>query len=643
MENSYNPPQTAFLTYAGAVTAAGVGMLALALWFGGGRPQPALPGLPSPGAVTTWGLPLTRLVLDVCATATVGILLAAVVLTPGLAEPARTTIARAARWWALAWAAAAALTFLLTLSDFVALPVRQALASGALTAFTWSIPQGRAFVVVTALALLIAAGCATLRPPAEPAARRAARWRAVLLAAAVFTVLPPAYVGHSASAADHNLAVSSLMLHIAGAAVWVGGLLALLAYARDAPDLGRAVHRFSALALCCFVAVAASGLLNAWIRLDPLSLLWQSRYGLLILGKLAALLILGWFGWIHRKATITHLPAAPGGEAGERAGARGPFLRLAAGEVAVMAVTIGLAVALSRTPPPTAEQAAHTHDELGYTLPPFQPARLLTELRPDPIVLLPLVLAAALYLLGVYRFHRLGQGGWPLGRTAAWLAGLLVLAYALAGGVGAYAPAIFTVSAVQYALAGFVAPALLVSAAPLTLALAATTPSSPFGDVPRLLADSPLTRALTHPGATLCALAAPYLLLYPAGLLGDVQPIYALRLVTQAVIVATGVLFFAVVVGADPLPRPAPMTIRLQLSGAAIVVQAALSLFLLAGPLQAESWYVYLSLPGAPGLSTAQKLGALLPPALTVATLATLTTALLHRQHKATRRITPTP
>lgn len=682
---------TARPAYGGAIVAAGVGVLALGLWFGGGRPRPTIPGLPSPGPVTLWGLPLVRLVLDACAAMTVGLLVTAVVLALGHDEPERTRIARGARWWAVAWAVSAALTFALTLSDFLGLPVQEALASETLVAFAFQIPQGRAFLLVTVLAAVVAAACAALHRLPWPGTVRVAA-----LVVAVFALLPPAYVGHSATAADHNLAVSSLMLHVVAVAVWTGGLAGLLSCLRNAPDLDGPVRRFSALALGCFVAAAVSGLYNAWIRLDPPSMLWESRYGLLVLAKLAALAVLGWFGARHRRRTIAlltadsatgtaatgpgtgaaepvpdgrakatgggpaalspdpppHASAGPGARTAPgtpgTARARRPFLRLAAGEVVVMAAVFGLAVALSRTPPPDTGEVYGQEGLLGYALRPFTALNLLVEARPDPLVLLPLLGAAIAYLVGVRRLARAGHP-WPAGRTAAWLAGLVLLAYALAGGVGAYAPAMFSVAAVQYAVAGVVAPALLAFGAPLTLALAATSaPAAPFRGLPRAVETAPLLRVLAHPAVALAVHAVPYLVLFPLGGFGVVQPDHAWRLLTQVVLAGTGVVFFAVVAGVDPLPRPVPLYTRLRLLGFALAAHAGCALYVLAGPIMAASWYGNLALSWAPVRDLDQRVGALLGLGLTTAALAALIVTLLLWRHAARRRLrrsarTPVP
>ncbi|WP_349876382.1 CopD family protein [Micromonospora sp. HUAS YX12] len=151
---------------------------------------------------------------------------------------------------------------------------------------------------------------------------------ATAAALATVAVVPPAFTGHAAGAGNHQIAVSSLTLHVVGAALWVGGLAALLMI-RRATVLADVAGRYSRLALGCFAAVMASGTANAAVRLGSPAPLWQSRYGWLILGKLAALLILGVFGAAHRRRTLPQL----------RAGRHGAFTRLAAGQLVASAST----------------------------------------------------------------------------------------------------------------------------------------------------------------------------------------------------------------------------------------------------------------------------------------------------------------
>ncbi|MEO3810590.1 cytochrome c oxidase assembly protein [Sphaerisporangium sp. B11E5] len=587
---SQRRPAVYALMAAGAVL-----VLVLALWFGGGWPGTEIPGLPTPGTLTTLGLPVVRVAHDICAAVTIGVLLAAAAFggTPG----ERRRITRAAAPWALGWAATAGLTLLLTLSDLLGLPMGEALDSGFLPTFTLDVPQGQAFLLVGVAALLVAV--ASLLPVGRA-------WRVVLLAVAVLAVLPPAYVGHSASAADHNIAVSSLMLHIAAMALWVGGLFALVAR-RGGDDLGTAAHRFSALALCCFAAVGFSGLLNAWVRLGSISAFWDSRYGLLVIAKMAALAVLGWFGYLHRGRTLAALRSGAGSR---------PFLRLATGEIAVMAGTLALAVALSRTPPPRADEVHGQHELLGYVLPPLTSGRLFTEVRPDPILILAVLGVAAAYLLGVRRLTRDGVT-WPLGRTVAALAGLLVVLYAAAGGAAAYGPAVFSVHAAQYALLGTVGPALFALGAPLA-PLRAAAPLAAAALTGRAAARA------AHPLVATAVYAVPYLVLYVTGVFEATQSSLAVRLASQLVVVLTGAWFFFVAFAVDPLPGGSTTEVRTMMIIGALATQAWIALVLFTGPIQGQDWYAALALPWAPDRFADQGTGVLTGPVVAAVTILAL-------------------
>lgn len=69
-----------------------------------------------------------------------------------------------------------------------------------------------------------------------------------------------------------------------------------------------------------------------------LSALWTTGYGGLLLAKAAVLLVLGAAGWLHRRGALAPVVR----------GDAGAFARPAAAEVGLMAVALGLAVALTR-------------------------------------------------------------------------------------------------------------------------------------------------------------------------------------------------------------------------------------------------------------------------------------------------------
>ncbi|MFI6921863.1 cytochrome c oxidase assembly protein [Nonomuraea spiralis] len=555
-----------------AVFAVGVGVLVLVavLRFGGGIGTVEVFGLPTAGPVTDWGLPLARFALDLCAVACVGTLLAASVLAPaGSPESARCL--RAAGWWALGWAVAALAGYVLTLSSFIPMPVWNLLAEPGMLDFGTSLPQTQALLVV--LVTTFGVAVATL-------VRGMPGW--VPLALAAFGLLPPAYVGHAASAADHDIAVSALMAHLLGVSVWVGGLAAVLVHFRRSGDLRVVLPRFSTIALCCFAAVAFSGLVSAWVRLATLSDLWLSRYGLLLLAKVAALAALAWFGWSHRRRTV---------EGVADRGVRRTFVRLAAGEVTLMVAATALAVGLSRTPPPPGAEGAHDHPVLEYALAPFSPGALLTEVRLDPLVLLLLALPAAGYLAGVRRVP-----GWPVPRTISWHAGLALAAVALFGGVGGYARAMVSAQAAQHVVLAVVVPLLLCAGAPFTLAAQATGPASQYGP----LGARAFGRRLTRPGFLTAAVPVLLLLLYGTAWLPWSLAGYAPHLVTVALCTGLGLLVAWAVLDVDPLPRPFPWAARVRLLAVAAAAYLALGTYLLVGPAVAAEWFSLAAPPGVP-------------------------------------------
>src|SRR5207237_749970 len=82
--------------------------------------------------------------------------------------------------------------------------------------------------------------------------------------------------------------------------------------------------------------------------------------------------------------------------------------------------------------------------------PPFTVARVFTETRLDGWLTLGLVVAAALYLYGVYRL-RLRGDRWPAVRTVAFLGpGLGGIAAVTLSGLGAYDTTLLSVHMVQH-------------------------------------------------------------------------------------------------------------------------------------------------------------------------------------------------
>lgn len=319
------------------MVAAGIVVLVVALLAAGGAPKPLPAGLSGASMPVSWALPVLRFAADLAAIACIGALLAAVVLLPGdggkLVGPGLRAVQDAAIV-AGVWAVASLGGLVATASVILGVPLSHL---GEHASLAGGLNQVRALavtIVLTAILAVVLSGCRTVAT---------ARVCLVLAAAAL---VGPLLTGHGAIERTtfwSVLATASLVVHVFAVTVWIGGLGALLRYARDR----RAVGRFSALALVCAVSVGVTGLLTGEIHLDGREGGWglitqwvTSGYGALVFAKAVAFTGLVCIGWWHRKATLPALAA-------ERPAA---FWRLAAGEVVLMAGIVGLAVALSRTP-----------------------------------------------------------------------------------------------------------------------------------------------------------------------------------------------------------------------------------------------------------------------------------------------------
>jgi putative copper resistance protein D len=565
-------------------------------------------GLPDPGPVTTLGLPFVRAAGEIAAVLAVGSFLFAAFFVP----PQKSGVLDAAGYRALrmgsvasgVWAVSAALLVPLTISDVSGQPLRDHL--NPLT--MWSL----AGLVETAGAwrwTAILAAAVTLA--SIPVLRWS--WTPMLTAAALVTLLPLALTGHSSSGGSHDLATNSLLIHLIAASLWAGGLLALLAHAwrgrllRDGyADL--AARRFSKVALWCFVAMGLSGVVNALVRMRPEDLL-DTRYGVLILVKVAALLALGVLGWRQRRVGVAALQADPQ--------ARGPLLRLALTEAAIFGVTFGVAVALGRTPPPPPRviNPSIPEVELGYDLAgPPTVARVLFDWRFDLLFGTAAIVLALVYVAGVWRLRRRGDS-WPVGRTIGFLLGCAVLLFATSSGMGRYMPAMFSMHMAAHMLLSMLIPILLVLGAPVTLALRAL-PAARKDDAPGprewLLAalHSRFSRLITNPIVATALFIVGFYGLYFGGIFDAAAGSHAGHVAMNLHFLLSGYVFYWVVIGIDPTPRPIPPLGKLAMVFASLPLHAFFGVVLMGTQsVIAEGFYRSLQLPWHTDLLGDQKLG----------------------------------
>lgn len=113
----------------------------------------------------------------------------------------------------------------------------------------------------------------------------------------------------------------------------------------------------------------------------------------------------------------------------------------------------------------------HSGHGMTMDLPPFTLGRGLAW-SADPFFLVACLLALALYGWGVVRLVRRGDK-WPVGRTVAFVAGVLSIGLVMCTALNDYGMVMFSVHMVQHMVISMVSPILVLLGAPITLALRA--------------------------------------------------------------------------------------------------------------------------------------------------------------------------
>ncbi len=567
-----------------------VATTAVGLVVAGGAYVAAPEGLPDTGAIVGWGAPITRVLTDLAAVVTVGFLLAATFLDPSgkdgvVSRTGRSDLLRAAIA-ACAWAVLAIVQLFMQLAEVLGLTFSKALDPAIFSTYATEIPLTRALLVMAVLAIVVAIGCIVTSSTGA-----SAMW----LLLAVLAAALPALAGHGSGLGDHALALTSGLAHVIAAVLWVGGLAALALHTmRQDMPLDRAVSRFSVLALVAIVIVAASGLANGYTRLDIASQIFTTGYGQVMLAKVGLIIVLGIMGWLIRSRVLTARSASAGSPRERWA----IFGRVAGLDLLVMAAAFGLGVTLASSAYPRIEVQLETLGEsmLGFAYPP--PPTIETValgFRLEPLFFIGALIAGALYLAGVVRLRR-RHDTWPVMRTVSWLAGLGVVIWCTNAGIASYAQVSVGLHMFQHMTLTMLAPILLVLGAPATLALRALKPAVGNERGPRewlvWFLHSWITRILTNPFYVFVVYVIGLYGLYFTPAFGWLMGSHIGHILMEVHFIASGYLFYWVIIGIDPRPRPLPYWGRLVLLLMALGVHGFFAVAMMMGtePIAPE-WY----------------------------------------------------
>lgn len=613
----------------GVVLAAGAVVVLSVL--AGSAPYQAV-GDSDPGLVVAVGAPLLRLAADLAATVCVGALAFVVFCTrpqaSGVVSPEAYREVRIAGWSAMVWWLSAVALVPVSAADTAGVPLHQVLTPQPLVTLLGATEPPKAWLVSAVVVLVVTLGC-----------RAALHWPALvmLLGLAVFALLPPVVTAHGSADLGHDIALGALVVHVPTAVLWIGMALAVGRQVRRAGPIPALAARYSRLAGACWLLLVGTGVVLS-TALMPAGQLFSPGYGLLLLAKIAVVAALGIVGTVLRRRVLRQATGVSG---------RGrQVMRFSLAELVLLLGAVGMSVELTHLSLPDTLSRATTTTQalLGYDLagPPTL-LRLITDWRLDMFFGPLAALLGALYLLGVYRLRTLGQR-WPVGRTAAWLTGCLVLLFATSSGLGRYAAAMFSMHIASHMLVSMLVPALLVLGGPVTLLRAAVPPAPGALPGPRewltAVRASPAARMVTHPVVMFVLFVGSPFALYFTDLFDTAVRFHWAHLAINAWFLAIGYLFLWPIIGQDPAPKPLPNLARLALVLAMMPADIAFGVALasthrvIGNGTAASNMYQALALPWVPDLLADQHLAGILALALGEFTQFVVLIALLARWYE---------
>ncbi len=192
------------------------------------------------------------------------------------------------------------------------------------------------------------------------------------------------------------------------------------------------------------------------------------------------------------------------------------------------------------------------HGDADSAVPPLNAGTTFTRWEFVPSITAAVVVAALLYLAGVWRVRRDHPARpWPLLPTLSFLAGLVVIVVATQSSIGAYDDVLFSMHMWQHLLLLMVAPPLLVCGQPVTLLLHAS--SNPLHSwVKRIVRSRPIS-FLTHPITGIALYAAVVVGTHLTSFMNVVLTDPWVHDAEHVIYLVAGYLYFLPLVGREPI------------------------------------------------------------------------------------------
>jgi cytochrome c oxidase assembly factor CtaG len=246
--------------------------------------------------------------------------------------------------------------------------------------------------------------------------------------------------------------------------------------------------------------------------------------------------------------------------------------------------------------------------EPAYTGPPqLQNSAYLNEWVLNPWVLGFILIAASLYLAGVWR-HKAKGGQWRRSQTAFFFGGLAVFALISMSFLGAYERTLFWPRAAQNTLLQMLVPMLLALGAPLTLLLGNVSEQA-NERIMRVIRSRP-ARIMTFPGVVSAFFLGTPFVLYLSPWFEIAMRSGVQNEILRFTLLTIGYYYYWARLRVDPVPHEYPHMVSVWITFAEAVTDGALGIILMWGDFTvAAGYYASLHRPFNVVLHDDQRIG----------------------------------